>query len=112
MQYAPEYVTALMVVSTAFLAVSGVILAIFASKDDDKRTNREELAIYFSAFSVIAGLVSMIYAMNWFGNPTDSGLNAARSFLLAQFVLLYPPLLWLGIRMFFRRNKSKKEASK
>ena len=96
MQYPSEYITALIIISAAFMIVAGIVLALIAGKDDDKRSAREKKSIFYSACSIVFGIISMIFSLNWFSAAADTSKTFALTFLIIQFILFYLPLLWLG----------------
>jgi uncharacterized membrane protein len=106
MQYPAEYITALIIISAAFVVVAGIVLALIAGKDDDKRSAREKKSIFYSACSIAFGIISMIFALNWFSTASDTSKTFALTFLIIQFILFYLPLLWLGfIEPFISQSK-------
>ena len=96
MQYAPEFHTALIAVSSTFMAIAGIIVAIVLSRPDAfERRNR--VLIQLELGSIIPGVISMILALTWFSVALDRYTITAAIALICQFFLMYFPL-WGLIR--------------
>jgi MFS family permease len=105
MQYPTEYMTALIAVSAAFMAVAGIIVGFVATRNGRQRDIwLDRMIILAGLGSVVLGFVTMSYALLWFAYPEDSFRSTAQYCLLSQFAFVYVPLWWFGLRVVFRRR--------
>ena len=101
MQYAPEYHTALIAISSVFMAIAGIIVAILVSRGTtNERLNR--LSTLLELVSILPGTLCMIYALSWFSSASGDDTLVAQVALIVQFLLMYAPL-WALIRNLIKR---------
>ncbi len=107
MQHPVEYVTALITVSVAFMAIAGIFIGIIGTKDKGRLRTQDRMIVLTSAISVIFGILAMVYAMAWYDQQNDR-ITTARYFLAFQFTFVYLPLYWYVldvISVWFKRIK-------
>ena len=98
LQYALEFHTALIAVSSTFMVIAGIIVAMFVSREDARdRLNR--LCIQLELASIAPGVISVIVALSWFLAPSEDGTLTATIALGVQFGLMYLPLGFLMARL-------------
>ena len=95
--YPVDYMTALMTMSSALLAIAGIIIGFVVTREGDKESKWGKLVIATSTFSVIAGVLTMVYVLDWFNSPANVLHNDAIWGLLIQFLLVYLPLISIGL---------------
>jgi uncharacterized membrane protein HdeD (DUF308 family) len=103
MQYPVDYMNALMIMITAFITLAGIIIAFVATSKAQQESKWGKLVIGTSTFSIIAGILGMVYVLDWFNVPSDSVRDNAIWSILIQFVLVYIPLISVGLS--FRKAK-------
>ena len=101
MQYALEFHTALITVSSVFMAIAGIMVAIALSRENtDRKLSRLFIGLVLG--SLIPGILSMVFALTWFSTPADSKTIMAVILLLVQFLVMYLPL-WGLLTALIRR---------
>lgn len=91
MEHALEFHTALIAISSTFMAVAGIIVAILISrKDGHERVHR--LCILLVLMSVGCGAISVVFGLSWFSAECEALTLLARLGLMFQSLLLFVPL--------------------
>jgi len=91
MQYAPEFHTALITVSSIFMAIAGIIATILVSRENIGGRMKKSTKVYIQLVlgSIVLGILSITFALSWFSLPSGSSTNGAIVALLFQFLLMY-----------------------
>ena len=97
-----EYMTAVIISSVVFIAISGIILGMVAARDN---TPMGRLIVIFNVISIILGVLCMYYVLRWFVKPVYN-LNVYATYsLVFQFGFAYVPLSVVAGFVVFRRRK-------
>ena len=95
MEYPVEYHSALITISSVLIGVAGIILAVVLS---NKNTIFQQIIGWFVvmlAISIVAGIISMIFTLNWFISVGNVSNWIAGIALIFQFILIIVPLATL-----------------
>jgi len=85
--YEVEYLQGIMVASSAFITIAGIIFTVSASQ----KALRKWYLLTPLLFSIALGAASTITALMWFNTPSDPGKVRALWLLYIQFILWFLP---------------------
>jgi len=105
MAYPGEYYSSIITVSSVFIGIAGIVFAIILSSE--KKVFREIIGwfILFLTGSIIAGILCMIFALDWLDKPSGGAAAVTGIALIIQFVLIILPLGVLIQPYLSRNNK-------
>ncbi len=107
MQYPTEYVTALITISAALMALAGVIIAVVSTRDDKGTRDWSIAIIITSLVSMVFGFFAMVKGLAWFDQATSNLVTTSRNFLALQFASVFLPLFWYSIIVWNSRRKAR-----
>jgi hypothetical protein len=94
--YPVDFMTALITISAALMAVAGIIIAVVASREDLQQTGMGKFVISVLSYSVIPGIFVMFLSLDWFTGPSNAERIIAIVLMIVQFILIYIPLYLFG----------------
>jgi len=106
MTYPVDYMNALMTISAALLAIAGIVIGFMATREGQFQNRWGKVVITTSTFSVISGIAAMMYVLEWFNTPIDYLKADAVWSIIVQFLLVFIPLIIVGL-VFSNEKKGK-----
>jgi hypothetical protein len=106
--YPADFMTAMITISAALIAVAGVIIGVVATREDLQKSKLGKFVIHILSYSIGPGIIIMFCALNWFLTPSNDFRIWAVILLIFQFVLVYIPLFLFGRGVIFLKKDGDK----